>query len=376
MELKTQRLNKYFKLCHYYLAIIAIIAKINHTQLFKKLYMSAIQQALSILGEKLSLPTGLMSKVMNQIMDGDATQAQIGALLMASKINGDSVQTITEAAKVMRDRAAKVKIEGDFIVDTCGTGGDGIGLFNVSTGAAIIAAAAGCNVAKHGNRSVSSTTGSADVLEAAGVNLNLTVQQVENCIKQCGIGFLFAPAHHAATRHAVAPRKEIGLRTFFNLLGPLTNPADAPNQVMGVFAKDWMRKTAEVLKLLGSRHVMVVFSHDGMDEISISAPTDVCELKEGEILEYTIKPEDFGIQTQACESLIVNSANESLTLINQAFANGIGVTADILALNAGAAIYVSGKVDTMQEGVKLAQNALQSGLVEKKFKQLIELNNK
>lgn len=336
--------------------------------------MTAIQKALSILGEKNELTLGLMSDVMNQIMDGDATQAQIGALLMASKINGDNIQTITEAAKVMRDRAAKVKVEGDFVVDTCGTGGDGIGLFNVSTGAAIIAAAAGCNVAKHGNRSVSSTTGSADVLEAAGVNLNLTVQQVENCIQQCGIGFLFAPAHHAATRHAVAPRKEIGLRTFFNLLGPLTNPADAPNQLMGVFAKDWMRKTAEVLKKLGSRHVMVVFSEDGMDEISISAATFVCELKAGKISEYTIQPEHYGLSTQPCESLIVNSAVESLALINQAFTTGKGVAADILALNAGAAIYVSGKVNTMQEGVKLAQDVLQSGLVENKFKQLINLS--
>ncbi len=336
--------------------------------------MTAIQKALSLLGDKHELPSGLMSDVMNQIMDGDATQAQIGALLMASKINGDNIQTITEAAKVMRDRAAKVKVDGDFVVDTCGTGGDGIGLFNVSTGAAIIAAAAGCTVAKHGNRSVSSTTGSADVLETAGVNLNLTVQQVENCIQQCGIGFLFAPAHHAATRHAVAPRKEIGLRTFFNLLGPLTNPADAPNQIMGVFAKDWMRKTAEVLKKLGSRHVMVVFSEDGMDEISISAPTFVCELKQGEISEYTIQPENYGLPTQPCESLIVNSAAESLALINQAFATGDGVAADILALNAGAAIYVSGKVNSMQEGVKLAQDVLQSGLVENKFKQLINLS--
>ncbi len=337
--------------------------------------MTAIQKALTLLGEKQSMPNGLISDVMNQIMDGDATQAQVGALLMASKINGDTVQTITEAAKVMRDRASKVSVEGDFVVDTCGTGGDGIGLFNVSTGAAIIAAAAGCNVAKHGNRSVSSTTGSADVLEAAGVNLNLSVKQVEHCIEQCGIGFLFAPAHHAATRHAVGPRKEIGLRTFFNLLGPLTNPADAPNQVMGVFAKDWMRKTAEVLKLLGSRHVMVVFSHDGMDEISISAPTYVCELKGGEIKEFTIQPEDFGISTQPCNSLIVNSANESLDLINQAFRTGTGVAADILSLNAGAAIYVSGKVGSMHEGVKLAQNVLQSGLVDSKFKQLIKLSN-
>ena len=337
--------------------------------------MTSIQIALSLLSNNDKLPVGLMSDVMNQIMDGKATQAQIGALLMASNIQGDSVQTITEAAKVMRFRASKVKVNGDYIVDTCGTGGDGVGLFNVSTGAAIIAAAAGCQVAKHGNRSVSSTTGSADVLEVAGVNLNITVQQIEQCIENSGIGFLFAPAHHAATKHAVAPRKEIGLRTFFNLLGPLTNPAEAPNQVMGVFAKEWMNKTAQVLKKLGSRHVMVVFSKDGMDEISLSAPTYVCELKNGEIKEYSIQPEDFGITTQSCESLIVNSANESLALINQAFSEGKGKAADILALNAGAAIYVSGKAQNMQEGVKLAQDVLQSGLVKNKFKQLIELTN-
>lgn len=337
--------------------------------------MTAIQKALFFLSEKNSLPVGLISDVMNQIMDGNATQAQIGALLMASKIHGDSVQTITEAATVMRNRATKVTVNGDFIVDTCGTGGDGVGLFNVSTGAAIIAAAAGCTVAKHGNRSVSSTTGSADVLEAAGMNLNLKASEVERCIVQCSIGFLFAPSHHAATKHAVGPRKEIGLRTFFNLLGPLTNPAGTPNQVMGVFAKDWMLKTAEVLKKLGSRHVMVVHSEDGMDEISLSAATFICELKNNEIKEYTIKPEDFGIATQSCESLIVNNAEESLSLINQAFTTGRGKAADILALNAGAAIYVSGKTDNMQEGVKLAQDVLQSGHVKTKLNQLIELTN-
>jgi anthranilate phosphoribosyltransferase len=336
---------------------------------------TAIQKALAILGDKQQLPTGLMSEVMNQIMDGDASQAQIGALLMASKINGDSVRAITEAATVMRERATKVHVQADYIVDTCGTGGDGIGLFNVSTGAAIIAAAAGCCVAKHGNRSVSSTTGSADVLEAAGMNLNISAHKVEQCIESCGIGFLFAPAHHAATKHAVAPRKEIGLRTFFNLLGPLTNPAGAPNQVMGVFAKDWMYKTAEVLKLLGSRHVMVVYSHDGMDEISLSAPTYVTELKNGTISEYVIQPEDFGIKSQAVDGLVVADAKQSLALINQAFASGTGAAADILALNAGAAIYVSGKTDSMLEGVKQAQNVLKSKAVEKKFKQLIEYTN-
>lgn len=338
--------------------------------------MTPIQQTLAILAEQnktpVNLPSGLISQVMNQIMDGQATQAQIGALLMASNIKGDSVQTITEAAQVMRDRALKVKTSGNFVVDTCGTGGDGVGLFNVSTGAAIIAAAAGCCVAKHGNRSVSSTTGSADVLEIAGVNLMLSVEQVEKCIESCNIGFLFAPAHHAATKYAVAPRKEIGLRTFFNLLGPLTNPADAPNQIMGVFAKEWVNKTAQVLKQLGSRHVMVVHSKDGMDEISLSADTFVSELKDGKIKEYTIKPEDFGIETQKVDDLVVSNAEQSLELIQTAFNTGKGAAADILALNAGAAIYVSGKAHSMQQGVTMAQVTLKSGAALEKFNQLID----
>jgi len=333
--------------------------------------MTAIKEALKLLGNSDKLPQGMISDVMNQIMDGKASPAQIGALLMASRINGDSVQTITEAAQVMRDRAIKVKTNGDFVVDTCGTGGDGVGLFNVSTGSAIIAAAAGCCVAKHGNRSVSSTTGSADVLETAGVNLSLSVSEVEQCIDKCKIGFLFAPAHHAATKYAVAPRKELGLRTFFNLLGPLTNPAGAPNQVMGVFAKSWMKKTAKVLKKLGSRHVMVVHSKDGMDEISLSAPTNVVELKNGKIKKYTIKPEDFGIKTQSVNGLVVTDSQQSLDLINSAFTKGKGIAADILALNAGAAIYVSGKTKNLKHGVKMAQSVLQSGAAKEKFNQLI-----
>ncbi|MFK8011824.1 MAG: anthranilate phosphoribosyltransferase [Marinicellaceae bacterium] len=337
--------------------------------------MTAIKTALALLGNKENLPKGMMLKVMNQIMDGDATSAQIGALLMASRINGDSVQTITEAAQVMRDRAIKVNTNGKFVVDTCGTGGDAVGLFNVSTGAAIIAAAAGCSVAKHGNRSVSSTTGSADVLEAAGVNLSLSASQVEQCLVECNIGFLFAPAHHAATKYAVGPRKELGLRTFFNLLGPLTNPANAPNQIMGVFSKEWMKKTAKVLKKLGSRHVMVVHSKDGMDEISLSAPTHVVELKNKKITRYKIKPEDFGLKTQNVDSLVVSNASQSLTLIKQAFNQGVGAAADILALNAGAALYVSGKSDNMNEGIALAQSILKSGAAEEKLNQLIKYTN-
>lgn len=319
-----------------------------------------IQKALEALGEQRPMPQGSMTEVMNQIMDGDATPAQIGGLLMALKLRGESVSQITEAAAVMRERAIKVQVSKDHLIDTCGTGGDGVGIFNVSTAAAFIAAAAGCRVAKHGNRSVSSSTGSADVLEAAGMNLTLDATQVAACIEQFNIGFLFAPAHHGATKHAVGPRKELALRTMFNLLGPLTNPADTPYQVMGIFAKQWVRTAAEVLQSLGSEHVMVVHSQDGMDEISLAAPTDVAELKGGEITEYTIKPEDFGVASQPVDSLVVDNAQQSLQLIKDALTGTPGPAADILALNAGAAIYVAGITADMKAGVAVAQDMMRT----------------
>ncbi len=319
-----------------------------------------IQTALEDLGEQRTLPPGAMIDVMNQIMDGDATPAQIGGLLMALKLRGESVSQITEAAKVMRERAVKVTVGQAHLIDTCGTGGDGVGIFNVSTAAAFIAAAAGCRVAKHGNRSVSSSTGSADVLEAAGMNLTLSAPQVADCIERFNIGFLFAPAHHGATKYAVGPRKELALRTMFNLLGPLTNPADTPFQVMGIFAKQWVRTAAEVLQSLGSEHVMVVHSQDGMDEISLAAPTDVAELKNGQITEYTIKPEDFGIASQPVDSLVVDNAEQSLSLIKDALTGTPGPAADILALNAGAAIYVAGITNDMKAGVAVAQDMMQT----------------
>ena len=320
-----------------------------------------IQQALDTLGEGQELSAKDMTEVMNQIMDGTATQAQIGGLLMALKINGETVDQITAAAKVMRKRAVKVKVSDEHLIDTCGTGGDGVGIFNVSTAVAFIAAVAGCRVAKHGNRSVSSSTGSADVLEAAGFNLNLSAEQVAECIEKFNIGFLFAPAHHGATKHAVGPRKELAVRTMFNLLGPLTNPAETPNQVMGIFSKQWVLTAAEVLKKLGSRHVMVVHSVDGMDEISLADATHVAELKGGEINEYLIEPEDFDIERQAVDGLVVENAAQSLAIIKNALSGMPGPAADILALNAGAAIYVAGQAKTLPEGVKKAQQVLQSG---------------
>jgi len=320
-----------------------------------------IQTALDLLGEQQLLPTGSMTAVMHQIMDGDATPAQIGGLLMALKLNGETVEIITEAAKVMRERAIKVSVDKTHLIDTCGTGGDGIGIFNVSTAVAFIAAAAGCRVAKHGNRSVSSTTGSADVLEAAGFNLNLNAEQVAACIEKFNIGFLFAPAHHGATKYAVGPRKELAIRTLFNLLGPLTNPADTPFQVMGIFSKQWVRTAAEVLQELGSEHVMVVHSQDGMDEISLAAPTDVAELKHGKIVEYSIEPEEYGINKQSVSCLVVGDSAQSLALIKQAFSGVTGPAADILALNAGAAIYVAGRSENIQQGVQIAQQIMHQG---------------
>ncbi len=331
-----------------------------------------IQSALDLLGEQQPLPTGSMTAVMNQIMDGAATPAQIGGLLMALKLNGETVGQITEAAKVMRQRAIKVSVSDEHLIDTCGTGGDGVGIFNVSTAVAFIAAAAGCRVAKHGNRSVSSSTGSADVLEAAGMNLALDADQVADCINQFNIGFLFAPAHHGATKFAVGPRKELAVRTMFNLLGPLTNPADTPYQVMGIFAKQWVRTAADVLQELGAKHVMVVHSQDGMDEISLAAATDVAELKNGQITEYSIQPEDFGINKQAIDSLVVDDAQQSLGLIQQALTGQPGPAADILALNAGAAIYVAGKATDMKSGTAKAREVMQSGKAWQLLQQLAQ----
>ena len=335
---------------------------------------TAIQDALDLLGDNQTMPDGMVTDVMNQIMDGEATPAQIGGWLMAMKIRGETASQITEAVNVMRQRATRVECDCTDIIDTCGTGGDGKGVFNVSTGTAFIAAAAGCPVAKHGNRSVSSTTGSADVLEAGGMHLDLSPEQVAQCIETLNIGFLFAPAHHGATRHAVLPRKELGVRTLFNLLGPLTNPAGTKRQVIGIFSKDWMRLAAEVMHNVGSEHVLFVHSHDGMDEISLSAPTYLCELKNGTVSEYSIQPEDFAIEQQDMSPLVVNSAAESLNLIRDALSGKSGPAADILALNAGAAIYVAGQAANMAEGVKQARDILASGKAWAVWQQLAELS--
>lgn len=337
-----------------------------------------IKEALGKLLERQDLTQDEMVQVMRQVMTGDATDAQIGALLAALRMKSESIDEITGAAMVMRELAAKVDLGGDDLVDLCGTGGDGANLFNVSTAASFVAAAAGVKVAKHGNRSVSSSTGSADVLEAAGVQLDLSPQQVARCIEEIHLGFMFAPGHHAAMKHAINPRREMGQRTIFNILGPLTNPAGVKRQVLGVFNKALCKPLAEVLQRLGSQHVMVVHADDGLDEISLASATTVAELKDGDIKEYRIKPEDCGIESQSLEGLSVDSAEDSLKLIRSALTKGgdqrAQKAADIIALNAGAAIYVGGIASSMAEGVRMAEDAIGSGLAKEKISELVDFS--
>jgi anthranilate phosphoribosyltransferase len=271
--------------------------------------------------------------------------------------------------------ASGVQVKGEHVVDIVGTGGDGASTFNISTTSTFVVAAAGGRVAKHGNRSVSSSSGSADVLEAAGVKLDLKPKQVAKCVKQVGVGFMFAPLHHQAMKHAIGPRKEMGVRTIFNLLGPLTNPAGAPNQLLGVFGDQWVEPMAHVLRELGSRHVLVVHSEDGLDEISIGSSTWVSELKEGEIYNYTIEPADFGMQPTNINELVVGSVKESLDMMKSVLRNEPGPARDVVLLNAGAAIYAADLAETLPDGVQMADEAIASGAAKKKLKELVALTN-
>ncbi len=321
-----------------------------------------IQEALRALTERRDLSAEDMTAVMEQIMTGGATPAQVGGFLIALRMKGETIEEIAAAARVMRKLAARVEVADDtHLVDTCGTGGDASGLFNVSTATALVAAAAGARVAKHGNRSVSSSSGSADVLEAAGVNLNLAPEQVGRCIDEVGVGFLFAPAHHSAMKHAIGPRKEMGVRTIFNVLGPLTNPAGAPNQLLGVFNEAWVAPLAEVLGELGSRHVMVVHGVDGLDEISIAGATQVAELKDGVVRTYAIAPADVGLPVSSLETLRVDDPAASLALIRGVLEGEDGPARDMVLFNAGAAIYVAGLADDLKAGVGRAREVVDSG---------------
>lgn len=333
-----------------------------------------IREAIKYVTSGNDLEKEQMISVMRSIMLGQTTDAQNAAFLVGLQMKGIKSDEILGGATVMRELSTKVNVEpGPYLVDTCGTGGSGSNKFNVSTAAAIVAASAGARVAKHGNRGATSTSGSADVLEAAGVRLTLEAEQVAKAIEQIGVGFMFAPAHHSAMKYVITARKEIGVRTIFNLLGPLTNPASSPNQIIGVFDPIWIPTLLEVLRELGSNHVMIVSSDDGLDEISIAAETQVGELKAGEITTYSISPGDFGIeQYPDCNGLQINNAEESLIMLKQALANENRAAAEIVALNAGAAIYVANLCEDLLAGVAKAKEVLESGLAQEKFDQLIQ----
>ena len=333
-----------------------------------------IREAIRYVTSGKDLEKKQMISVMRNIMLGRTTDAQNAAFLVGLQMKGVKSDELLGGAAVMRELSTKVNVEpGPHLVDTCGTGGSGSNKFNVSTAAAIVAASAGARVAKHGNRGATSTSGSADVLEAAGVRLTLEAEQVAKAIEQIGVGFMFAPAHHSAMKHVITARKEIGIRTIFNLLGPLTNPAGSPNQIIGVFDSVWIPTFLEVLRELGSNHVMIVSADDGLDEISIASETQVGELKGGKITTYTISPIDFGIeQYPDCSSLQINSAEESLVMLKQAFANENQAAAEIVALNAGAAIYVANLCEDLLAGVTKAREVLESGIAQEKLDQLVQ----
>lgn len=335
-------------------------------------YSSLLNQLL----DKRDLTHEDMLALMQNIMGGNLTPAQIAAALVALRIKGETISEIAAAAKVMRELSTKVVVKNTgHLIDTCGTGGDGAQTFNISTASAIVAAAAGAQVAKHGGRSVSSTCGSADVLEKLGVNVNLSAEKVGACVDSIGVGFMFAPNHHSAMKHAAPVRRELGVRTLFNVLGPLTNPAGAANQVIGVFQKELTSKLAQVLKQLGSRHVMVAHGADGMDEISISGPTFVAELKEGVVREYTVQPQDFGLQAAALNDIQVANGDEAKAMLLAVMNNHPGAARDIVLLNAGAAIYVSGIAASLADGVKKAAEIIASGAAKQKLEQLVQASN-
>lgn len=335
--------------------------------------MFTAQEAINRLCDKREIFYDEMVDLMRQVMEGKVSPVQLSAILMGLHVKTESVSEIAAAASVMREFSTKVDASGvEHLVDTCGTGGDKAHTFNISTASAFVAAAAGAHVAKHGGRSVSSQSGSADVLEGLGVNLALTPQQVALSIREVGVGFMFAPSHHPAMKHAAPVRKELGMRTILNILGPLTNPAGAPNQVMGVFHADLVGIQARVLKMLGSRHVITVHGHDGLDEITLTGPTFVAELKHDFITEYTIEPKQFGFDVAPIEAIQVKDSAESKARVESVLANEPGPSRDVVILNAAAALYVSGVAPSLWDGVALARDAIASGAARAKLDQLVK----
>lgn len=333
-----------------------------------------IQQAIAKVVDHLDLTRGEMTEVMQQVMTGQCTDAQIAGFLVALRMKSESIDEITGAAQVMRDLATPVEINAAPLVDIVGTGGDGANLFNISSASAFVTAAAGAYVAKHGNRAVSSSSGSADLLEACGVDLTLNAAGVARCVENVGVGFMFAPSHHNAMKYAIGPRRQLGIRTLFNILGPMTNPAGVKRLLIGVFSDALCRPMAEVMRELGGEHVMVVHAHDGLDEISLATHTHVAELRDGVVTEYSLTPEEVGIESQSLIGLEVSSSADSLSLIMDAF-KGVNSTparkaSNIIALNAGAAIYLSGVAATLADGVAMARQQLESGAALEKMEQL------
>jgi len=315
-----------------------------------------------------------MFATFTQIMSGEATDTQIGALLVAMRMKGETIDEISGAVNAMRSLSTKVEIDTENAVDIVGTGGDGANLFNVSTAASFVVAAAGGIVAKHGNRSVSSKSGSADVLESLKIGINLNPEQVAECINEVGLGFMFAPMHHKAMKHAVGPRRELGLRTIFNILGPMTNPANVDRQLIGVYDRKWCRPIAEVMRNIGSKHILVVHSEDGLDEISCASRTFIVELKNGAISESVIGPDDFGMNKVSLNSLVSRNADHSSKIITDLFCNKSVLGEEIVTMNAGAALYVSGIADSISAGISLAKDTVRSGKAILKVKELSALS--
>ncbi|GAB4470753.1 MAG: anthranilate phosphoribosyltransferase [Burkholderiaceae bacterium] len=318
-----------------------------------------------------------MLSLWRKLMSGELTPVQIAAVLMGLRVKKETIGEIAAAAQIMREFATKVEVaDKSHLVDLCGTGGDAAHTFNISTAAMFVAAAAGARVAKHGNRGVSSGSGSADVLEALGANINLSPERVATCLAETGIGFMFAPNHHAAMKHAAPVRKELGVRTLFNILGPLTNPAGAPHQMMGVFHPDLVGIQVRVLQQLGSKHVMVVYGKDGMDEVSLGAATMVGELKNGEIREYEIHPEDFGLAMISNRGLKVANANESRAMVLEALENTQGTPREIVTLNAAVALYAADVAGSIDDGIAMAREAIASGAARRKLDQFVQTTRK
>ena len=334
-----------------------------------------LKEIISKIIKKEDLTRSEAKDVMDYIMSGSATSAQIGGFLTAIRMKGETVDEITGFAMSMRENASRISPKVSFLIDTCGTGGDGANTFNISTAAAFVASAAGVGVAKHGNRSVSSKSGSADVLEELGVIINLPKEDVCHCIEDIGIGFMFAPSFHGAMKYAIGPRRELGVRTVFNILGPLTNPAGVEGQLMGVYSAELTEPMAKVLKNLGVKHAMVINSEDGLDEISISAPTKVTEVVDGNIRTYTINPEDYGFSKRNLSDVSGIDPKKNADMIISLFKGEKGAKRDIVILNAGAAIYIGNKAKTLSDGIKMAAKIIDDGSAYKKLNELIEYTN-